>query len=112
MTERQITMQSDAQADFDGIISSGEQLFSLAKDLDMVGLEKELPEYTQQIEQYFLELDKEKLTSTDIKSLEQLMLSHKSLVTLISEKKEKISISIKQLHTGKEMQNTYQKRAL
>lgn len=105
-------MQADAHAGYDAIIRSGEQLFNLAKGLDIVGLEKDLPEYTQQIEQYFLGLNKEKLTSTDIKSLEQVMDNHKNLATLISEKKEKISINIKQLHTGKEMQNTYPKTAM
>ena len=103
-------MQAYNHAGFDAIIRSGEQLFSLAKDLDMVALEKELPEYTQQIEQYFLKLDKEKLTFTDIKSLEQLMDTHKNLVTIISDNKEKISINIRQLHTGKKMQNTYPKK--
>lgn len=104
-------MQADAQAGFDAIIKSGEQLFSLIKELDMVALEKELPEYTQQIEQYFLKLDKQKLTSTDIKSLEQVMVTHKNIETIISENKEKISLNIKQLHTGKKMQNTYSKKA-
>jgi len=100
------------QAGFDEIIRSGEQIFSLAKNLDMLGLEKELPLYTQQIEDYFIELDKEKLTPTDIKSLEQVMVTHKNLITTISENKEKISINIKQLQTGKMMQNTYLKTVL
>lgn len=105
-------MQANTQVAYDEIIRSSEQLSSFLRDLDMIGLDKDLPEYTQKIEQYFLDLDKEKLTTTDIKSLEQLMDNHQNLVTLIAEKKEKVSINIKQLHTGKEMQNTYPKTAL
>ncbi len=105
-------MQADVQAGFDTIIRSGKQLCSLAKVLDIVSLENELPEYTKQIEQYIHGIDKERLTAIDIEKLEQVMVSHKNLATIISEKKEKISISIKQLHTGKEMQNTYPNTAL
>ena len=105
-------MQVDAQVGFDAIISSGEKLIGLVNSLDMSGLEKKIPEYTQQVAQYFLGLDKEKLSSTDITSLEQLMVNHRNLVTLISQNKKKVSTNIKQLHIGKKMQNTYPKKAL
>jgi len=105
-------MQTDEQDNLDAIISSGEQLFSLAKELDMVGLEKELPEYSQQIEQYFLGVDKENLTSADVESLKRVMSTHEKIVTIISEKKETTSKNIKQLHMGKKMQNAYPKTAL
>ncbi len=100
-------MQSGAQGSFNSIISSGEQLYKLARNLDIAELEKELPEYTRIIEQYFLGLDREELTHADFKELKQVMSAHKKIVNLINKEKEKISKNLKQLHTGKEMQNTY-----
>lgn len=101
-------IQSSAnQNSFSSIISSGEHIYALAKDLDTVALEKELPVYTQQIEQTFLGLDRERLTHTDFENIKQLMSVHKKIVNLINSQKEKISKNIKQLHAGKEMQNTY-----
>jgi Na+/phosphate symporter len=75
--------------------------------LNILELEIKLPEYTKQIEQYFLGLDKEKLTLTDYERLKRVMITHKNIVKLINENKKEISNNIKQLHTGKKMQNTY-----
>lgn len=100
-------IQSRAQDSFKSIVSSGEQIYKLAKNLDITELEKKIPEYTRRIEQYFLGLDREELTVNDIGSLKQVMSTHKKIVNLINEEKGKISKNIKQLHTGKEMQNIY-----
>lgn len=102
-------LQADVQSVLDTINNAGEQLFNLAEELDIAGLEKELPEYTQLIEQYFLGMDKNTLTATDAESLKKVMDTHLKIVSMVSEKKEKVSNNIKQLQTGKEMQNTYPK---
>jgi hypothetical protein len=104
-------MQPGTQDSFKSIISSSEHIYNLAKSLDTVGLEKELPEYTKIIEQYFLGLDKEALTRTDFESLKRVMSTHEKIVNLINAEKEKITTNLKQLHAGKEMQNTYPKPA-
>ena len=100
-------IQSSAQQSFNSIVSSGEQIYALAKDQDITGLETKLPEYTKNIEQYFLGLDKEQLTQTDFEDLKQVMSTHKKIVLLLNEEKKKTAKNIKQLHNGKEMQNTY-----
>ena len=100
-------MQTSTQGSFDSIINSGEQLYKLAKDLNIIELEKEIPKYTQTIEAYFLEQDKQDLTHTDLNELKELMSTHKKITGLLSQKKEKILKNLKQLHLGKEMQNTY-----
>jgi len=102
-------MQTNVQVGVDAIINLGTQLISLANAPDMLSLEEELPVYTQQIEQFFFGLDKQKLTSTEIERLEQIMENHKKIVTVISGIKKKTSNNIKQLHTGKKMQRTYPK---
>ncbi|GJM04249.1 MAG: hypothetical protein DHS20C09_02400 [marine bacterium B5-7] len=105
-------MQVDEQINLDAIIRAGEHIFNRVKEQDMISLEQKLPEYADQIEQYFLKLDKHELSTVNIESLEQLIDTHKNLVTLISEEKEKLLISIKHLQTGKKMQNTYSKTTL
>tara|TARA_R110000782_G_scaffold249330_2_gene336411 strand:+ start:1077 stop:1394 length:318 start_codon:yes stop_codon:yes gene_type:complete len=105
-------MQVDAQTGFDAIIKTGEQVFNRVKEQDMIGLEQKLSEYTEKIEKYFLKLDKHQLSPADIERLEKLMNAHKNMVTIITGKKEKLSISIKRLQAGKKMQNTYPQSAL
>jgi len=100
-------MQSDIRSSIDLIINSGEQLYQLAKNMDIVELEKEIPKYTQTIEAYFLEQNKQTLNQSNLVQLKQLMSTHKEITNLLSNKKEKISKNLKQLHMGKEMQNTY-----
>jgi len=100
-------IQSSAQQSFNSIVSSGEQIYELAKNQDITGLEIKVPEYTRSIEQYFLGLDREELTLNDFEDLKQVMSTHKKIVLLINEEKETTAKNIKQLHTGKEMQNTY-----
>jgi hypothetical protein len=104
---RDLIMQTGNQASFDSIINSGEQLYQLAKNLDIVELEKEIPKYTQTIEAYFVNQDKQNITQLELNELEQLVSVHKKITSLLSNNKEKILKNIKQLHTGKEMQNTY-----
>ena len=99
------------QASVDAIIALSLRLIGLAKDPELLALEKEMPAYSQQIEQFFNALDKEKLTSTDAECLESIMENHKKIAALITNKKDIISNNIKQLQTGKEMQNTYPKAA-
>lgn len=100
-------MQSSIRGSIDLIINSGEQLYQLAKNLNIVELEKEMPKYTQIIEAYFLEQNGRNLTQTELDELKELISTHKEITNLLSKKKETISKNLKQLHIGKEMQNTY-----
>ncbi len=100
-------MQSGVRDNIDLIINSGDELYQLAKNLDIVELEKEIPKYTKRIEAFFHEQNKQNLTQTDLDLLKQLISTHKQITNLLSNKKETVLKNIKQLHIGKEMQNTY-----
>lgn len=89
------------------IIHLGEELHVLIKELDIEQLESMLPDYTKKIEHYFLNLDNDKFSHADLDDLKQVISTHKKAVNLIDEEKEKISKKLKQLHVGREMQNTY-----
>jgi uncharacterized protein with ACT and thioredoxin-like domain len=93
--------------DFNSIISSGEKLYKLAKDFDITGLEKKIPEYTRTIQQHFVNLDEKKLTYSDVEDIKKIMSLHKMIASLLNRKKEEISSNLKQLHYGKKLKNTY-----
>ncbi len=75
--------------------------------MELSELETKLPDYTNRIKQYFLGLDKQALTETDIEDLKQLMSKHEKIVSEMNEEKRKISKNLKQLHTGKVMKKSY-----
>jgi hypothetical protein len=97
----------DTQGYLKLIVRTGEQLYTLAKELNISEIEKNLPEYSRLIEKYFLGLDREKLSIKDIESLKYVMSTHEKIANLIDQEKDKISVNLKQLHAGKEMQSTY-----
>ncbi len=99
--------QVSTQDCFKSIVGSGERIYKLAKDLNIDELEKQLPKYTEIIEQYFLSLNREKLSIKDIESIKYVMSTHEKIVNLVDKEKEQLSINLKRLRTGKEMKNTY-----
>ena len=99
--------QPNNQYSIDSISNLGEQLYQLANNLDVTGLEEKLPYYMQSIEQYFSNLDRKKITQNELKGLKQIMVTHKKIVSLIDDEKETISKNLKQLHSGKEMKKAY-----
>ncbi len=99
-------MHSNTQ-DVNSIISSGEQLYELAKDFELTELEEKIPEYIKAIQQHFVNLDENKLTYRDFEDVKKIMSLHKMITSLLNGKKVEISNNIKQLHSGKKMQNTY-----
>ncbi len=103
--------QVSTQDHFKTAVGSGKRIYELAKELNIDELEKQLPEYTEIIEQYFLGLDREKLSIKDIESIKYVMSTHEKIVNLIDKEKEQLSVNLKQLHTGKEMKNTYPQTA-
>jgi len=100
-----LPLESDQS--FDDIVNLSEQLNSLISNRDITELEKKIPEYTEKIESLFLKQQNQKLIPTDMDKLEQLILTHKKITHLLDVDKTKISKSIKQLHVGRKMQNTY-----
>ena len=99
--------QPDLQGNYGLIINSGEQLYQLAQELDVVEFEKKLPEYTRIIEQYFIDINKSKLNHSDIEDFETLLSMHHKIVSLIDKEKETLSKKLKKLHAGKVMQTFY-----
>ncbi len=100
-------IQSSAQDSFKSIISSGEQIYELVKDQELTELENKLPDYTYRVKQYFLGLDREALIQRDIEDLKEVMSMHEMITNLLNGIKEEVSNNLKQLHSGKKMQNTY-----
>ena len=100
-------MQSGTHTYFNSIIDSGEEIYSLAKTLEINEVEKKLPDYIRNIKKYFDGLNRDKLTVDDLDDVKQIMSVHKKIINLINQEKEKISKNIKQLHTGNQMRNTY-----
>lgn len=99
--------QSNFQESFNSIVILNEELCRLLSEKNIIELEKKIPNYTNSIESYFLKQQNQTLTGANQEQLEQLIVRHKKFTNLIYEYKEKISKSIKQLYTGREMQNTY-----
>jgi len=104
-------IQLSTREGFKSIVRSGENIYSLVRTMELTELETKLPEYTIEIEQYFLGLNRDELTINDFESIKQLMFNHNKIVNLIQEEMEKISNGLKQLHTGKEMRKTYPQTA-
>ncbi len=94
-------------SDYNSIINLSEQLCNTAPDFDVIELEEKTQEYLKAIEQYFVKLDKHKLTENNFEDIKEIISVHKTITSLLKRKKEEISTKLKQLHTGKEMQNTY-----
>jgi Na+/phosphate symporter len=92
---------------FNSIINSGEQLYELAKDFDITELEEKMPEYSMAIQEHFVNLNENELTYKDVENLKKIMSVHEMITDLLNKKKEEISKDLKQLHSGKQMQNTY-----
>lgn len=92
---------------FYSVISSGERLCELAKDLNITELEEKIPEYRQKIQEHFVFLYENELTYRDVENVKKIMSMHEELTNLLDKKKEEVFKNIKQLHAGKEMQTTY-----
>ena len=92
---------------FNAVLSSSEQLFKLAKTLELADLEEKVPEYTKAIQKYFSKIDKNRITAHDVENLKKIMSRHEMITGLFNRKKEEVSKNIKHLHAGKDMQNTY-----
>ena len=98
---------SDTRPSLNSVISVGEHIYTLIKKMDLAELDKEIPQYTKTIEQYFLTLDKDSISRKDFEDMQQVMSTHNRIINLIDKEKDTISKNLKQLHAGKEMQNTY-----
>ena len=92
---------------FNFLISSGTELYELAEDMELEELEEKIPEYLNAIQQCFEQIDKSKLTFNDVEYLKVIISLHDKITNLIRMKKEVVSSELKQLRTGKQMQNTY-----
>lgn len=100
-------VQASIKHSIDSMLESGEQLYALARHLDIDELQGKVPEYISILEKYFLDQDKQDISEHDFEKLKQLLSMHKKITDLISQEKDNISKSLKQLHAGKEMQSIY-----
>ncbi len=85
----------------------GEQIYSLAQNMEFFELKKKLPEYTQLLEKQFSSIKRSDLTENDILELEQLFFQHEKLVYFLTNKKKQIKSELKSIRVGKEMQEAY-----
>ena len=99
--------QTTREESHDAILRAGERLYNLAKDLQITDVEKKLPDYTKEIEQYFINVKKDDLISADIDKLKILLNMHDKILHVLINERENVSIKLKQLHTGKSMQSLY-----
>lgn len=100
-------LSSSTQDSVHSIIYLGEQLCRQLSDMDIVDLQNKLLEYNEKIKKHFSLQRSRVLTQVQQEELEQLILFHKKTTEYFSNKKEKLSKNIKQIHSGKKIKNTY-----
>ena len=99
--------QTALQESHDAIMSAGEYLSHLARDLNIIEFEKKLPGYIKLMQQYFIDINETESINTD--NIELLMNMHNNILHAASNEKENISNKLKKLHIGKTMQSLYPK---
>jgi len=92
---------------FNAVIRSAEQLYGLAKDLNITELEKKIPEYTKIVQKHFVELEESKLTHKDVENVKKFLSTNRMITDLLNKKKRNLFKEIKQIQVGKQMQMTY-----
>jgi hypothetical protein len=100
-------LQLVLQDNFNSIISLSKELCLQANGMEPDDLKKKISEYNEKIEEHFRLCKTEDLSELVKDELSQLIRTHEKMIDFFNEEKEKISKSIKQLHAGKKMQNTY-----
>jgi hypothetical protein len=98
---------SQAKDSFNSIVSLSEELCNQNSDMEVTELLYKISEYNQKIESYFRLHNTKDITPVIQQELEQLLSLHERMVIFFTKEKEKLSKNIKQIHTGKKMQNTY-----
>lgn len=92
---------------YDSILTLSEQLHALIEETEVNKIEDTLKEYSNAIQQYYVNANRNNLTQLEFEKFKNIMFEHEKIKEIVEQKKQDIFKKIKQLNTGKEMVNTY-----